>query len=392
MIILSGRLSDYVEFAKAKSKGCFVSIKLYRFIWALLLLVSPMNVSAQQEEYDAQRLADILKISDMVEAYYRINKHYPFVHEPQIEVINILIGDSNLSHFPATVPYQMLESELQQTLGINAVLPKNPDTDGLPYIYATNGQFYYVSAFLFHKKPYAWEQGRNVNKVEVTNSPRRETQSHKPSYLRHVVKYGADDASKQANLFKALEKRNFNAAAALIDSGANLSPTCEFNHRCQPLATASMEGDLELMEFLIDQGADLDGSNAHYDVPLIYALSYGHIEAAELLIEAGANVNLPNAFGISPFIGATAGGNNELIMLMIEKGADLNKNYFLRVSSAQLGDKNSRPLEFAIKHNQSDIVSLLLNAGADPGLQATTGETISELGRKSQNELIRIQF
>lgn len=348
--------------------------------------------SAQQEEYDAQRLNDILAISDMVEAYYEINNHYPWVKEPQLETINIFISDNIPPQLPPSAPYQMLEAELQNTLGSEAVLPKDPEDNGLLYQYATNGRNYYVAAYIYHKKPYAWEQGRHINKVEITSSPSLKTQSHKPDYLRHVLKFGPDDADRQAKLFQALQIHDFDNAALLLNNGANLSPTCGFNHRCQPLATAAKEGDLELMKFLIDNGADLDGYNAYDDVALIYALENQQIEAAKLLVKSGANINIPNAFGFSPFIGATAYGNVELTTLMIQRGAELDRNYLVRVGDAKPGKKSMRPLEFAIKFKQPKIVSMLLDAGADPSLHTISGETIAEFGRNSEDRAIRQLF
>jgi len=355
---------------------------------------SAQQVSAPsaQQENDAQRLKDILAISDMVEAYYEINSHYPWVEEPQAETINIFISDNIPPNFPPSAPYQLLEAELQKTLGTDAVLPKDPEDDGLLYQYATNGINYFVAAYLYNTQPYAWEQGRHANKVEITNSPNLETQSHRPYYLRHVIKFGPDDANKQAEFIEALQEHKFDAAAAMLKNGANPSPTCAPNYRCQPLATAAMDGDLEVMKFLIDNGADLDGYNSYDDVALIYALENQQIEAAKLLVESGANVNIPNAFGFSPFVGAPASGDVELLTLMIQNGADLNKNFHISVGDPEPGEKGPLPLEVAIRYGQPDIISSLLSSGADPSMHTSSGETIAELGRKSESEAIRQLF
>ena len=109
----------------------------------------------------------------------------------------------------------------------------------------------------------------------------------------------------------------------------------DFNHNCQTLASAAEAGDLELMKFMIANGADLDGRNAWYDVALISAFEGLQFDAVKLLVESGANVNIPNAFGTSPYIAATMVGDMELIVLLIENGADLNKNYHNTTSSAK---------------------------------------------------------
>jgi TPR repeat protein/ankyrin repeat protein len=381
--------ADIAE-AQRRAGVCFASN--YQDCYQNTASVQQAGALSDQQENDAQRLKDILAISDMVEAYYEINNHYPWVKEPQAETINIFISDNIPPNFPPSAPYQLLEAELQKTLGTDAVFPKDPEDDGLLYQYATNGINYFVAAYLYNTQPYAWEQGRHANKVEITNSPNLETQSHRPYYLRHVIKFGPDDANKQAEFIEALQEHKFDAAAAMLKNGANPSPTCAPNYRCQPLATAAMDGDLEVMKFLIDNGADLDGYNSYDDVALIYALENQQFEAAKLLVESGANVNIPNAFGFSPFVGSPASGDVELLTLMIQNGAELNKNFHISVGDPEPGEKGPLPLEVAIRYGQPDIISSLLSSGADPSMHTSSGETIAELGRKSESEAIRQLF
>lgn len=375
------------------------------------------HTSPKQLEYDAQRMRDILAVSDMVEAFHEINGHYPVVKEHQLEVVHFYISDNVPEHYPAAQPYQTLEAELQKTLGKDAILPKNPDPYGTPYQYATNGENYRVAAYLHHKKSYAWNQGYHANKIEVTNHPVLEWRSYRPQYLRHVLKFGPDDPTKQAAFVAALLARNFDEAAVMLKNGANPSPTCKPNYRCHPLATAAMNGDLEIMNFLIKNGADLDGYNSYNDVALIYALENFQLEAAKLLVESGADVNIPNAFGMSPFVGASMLGDPDLLTSMIENGAFLDKSYIVLAGELGLDNKSVRPLTFAISLNEripaamrsdgeSDVaiadqlsemniprmISVLLAAGADPSLRTPNGETITEFGRKSKDPAIRQLF
>jgi hypothetical protein len=395
--------------------SALVSLPLIGFVIYLGYLG---HTSPKQLEYDAQRMRDILAISDMVEAYYEINNHYPLVKEPQSEMINVFISDNIPEFYPPSPPYQSLEAELQKTLGEDVVLPKDPSEDGRPYQYATNGANFYVAAILFHKKSFAWDQGYHANKIEVTSSPNLQARSYRPDYLRHIIRFGPDDANTQAEFIEALQEHNFDVAATLLKNGANPSPMCKPNHRCQPLATAAMNGDLEVMKFLINNGADLDGYNSYNDVALIYALENRQLAAAKLLVESGANVNIPNAFGISPFIGASNIGDTDLLTSMIQNGADLDGNYSILVEDGS--EKGPRPLTAAIlmgrelsklrvsmsskgesveaitavlaELNLPGIIALLLAAGADPSLQSTFGVSITELGRKSDNRAIRELF
>ena len=82
-----------------------------------------------------------------------MKKHYPLVKSPQPKMVVSVISDNIPENFASSIPYQDLETELKQELGKNIILPKDPEENGLFYQYATDGQNYYVSAFLYHSKP-----------------------------------------------------------------------------------------------------------------------------------------------------------------------------------------------------------------------------------------------
>jgi RNA polymerase sigma factor (sigma-70 family) len=67
------------------------------------------------------------------------------------------------------------------------------------------------------------------------------------------------------------------------------------------LYTAAGMGDLQTVEKLIQEGHDVNlKDRASGFTPLMYAASAGHVDAVKLLVEQGANVNFTNAGGLSP--------------------------------------------------------------------------------------------
>ena len=194
----------------------------------------------------------------------------------------------------------------------------------------------------------------------------------------------------QRDLLDAAADGNIAQVKELIKKGARLNPMCPPNYICQPLPYASENGDISMMQLLIDEGADVNGRNAYGDTPLIYALGRKQIEAVKLLIKSGADVNQPNAFGITPFMGVCAGDNIELVKLFAEHGGDPNLQFEDRTSSAGKppGGGGVTALMMAAEYGTADIVKLLMDIGADKNLKDAEGLTALDCAKKSGDAAI----
>lgn len=58
-----------------------------------------------------------------------------------------------------------------------------------------------------------------------------------------------------------------------------------------PIHEAAVTGDVELVEMLIANGADVDDRDVHGYTPLLLAIQEGHTDIAKVLIKNGADVN-----------------------------------------------------------------------------------------------------
>jgi len=58
-----------------------------------------------------------------------------------------------------------------------------------------------------------------------------------------------------------------------------------------PIHEAAVAGDVELVEMLIENGADVDARDVHGYTPLILAIQAGHTDIAKVLVTHGADVN-----------------------------------------------------------------------------------------------------
>lgn len=67
-----------------------------------------------------------------------------------------------------------------------------------------------------------------------------------------------------------------------------------------PLQIASLEGNAEIVEVLLEAGCDLTCMNIDKDTPLIDAVENGHLDVVKLLLKAGADPRQGNAKGEYP--------------------------------------------------------------------------------------------
>lgn len=66
-----------------------------------------------------------------------------------------------------------------------------------------------------------------------------------------------------------------------------------------PLHLAAQLGHLPMIQFLIDNNADVDLTDTQGNTPLHYASAYGHVDVIKALLEAGCHVNGRNAEGFT---------------------------------------------------------------------------------------------
>lgn len=176
-------------------------------------------------------------------------------------------------------------------------------------------------------------------------------------------------ASFLATLYiAAIRSNNLNLVRRLLS--ANIDINAISNVGVAPLHEAASENNMEIVKFLLDNGAVLDLCNEGKITPLRYALDFGqNLDMAKFLLNQGADKNVfdfPNIeTGETSLHIAIQNNNLEVVQFLIEQGINVNvmsKNYVL-------------PLQYAIEKNCDDIVRLLLDHGADVKAVDGKGET-----------------
>ena len=84
--------------------------------------------------------------------------------------------------------------------------------------------------------------------------------------------------------------------------------------------------ELRRVRLLIEEGADKDqGNDSHGDTPLRQASRNGHLNVVQYLVEQGASLDKTNRSGVTPLYGAAFSGHLEITRYLLEQGADRDK-------------------------------------------------------------------
>ena len=129
---------------------------------------------------------------------------------------------------------------------------------------------------------------------------------------------------------------------------------------------AARRGDLARMQRLVVDGSDVNAKSTNDETPLIIASLEGQGEIVSYLLQRGADIDARNKSGMLALHAAAYGGHRDIVALLIVKGAPVN-------------DAGNRfgvtPLHVAAEENHVDVVELLLQRGADPALVERNGYT-----------------
>lgn len=157
---------------------------------------------------------------------------------------------------------------------------------------------------------------------------------------------------------------------------------------------------LKSASLLISAGADINHVDAFGESPLRVSVRVNNVVLAKLLIKSGADLNYRRSPDFAFQVGDTIlmeavdqsvfCKSTELLQLLLESGADPNiRNEMDYDGYCEMrggcGWRGYSPLTYAARHGYANIVSLLLQHGAEPNLPRTDGETALLLARKHRH-------
>jgi ankyrin repeat protein len=162
------------------------------------------------------------------------------------------------------------------------------------------------------------------------------------------------------------------AVAALLEAGAN--PDLADGANRTPLMHAAFQGHEEAVRLLLAKGADANVVASSDFTALDYALKTGQLACAKLLQEKGAKMG--DIASVMSFI--CNDGNVEACRIALANRPKLD-----------VPDGNGMtPLMYAAMRGNDALVSLLLEAGADPKVANGAGKTAASMAAAGGHEAI----
>ncbi len=221
---------------------------------------------------------------------------------------------------------------------------------------------------------------------------------------RVLLAHGADvnarsDDARTALMIAAGKPGGVATVKLLLAKGAKTNPNSNPGGESSPLLESALAGDAEIMQALLDKGAELkdvaglslawsagagcrkciDMLVAHHPEPKEYTIALSQVAVlndpalVKLMLDHGADVNAADPTGRTPLMYAAVSDALpvEQVKLLLDKKADLNA----KSQHPKSGDSGRTALDLARMHGNTPVVELLLKSGAVSGNADSGQET-----------------
>ena len=198
------------------------------------------------------------------------------------------------------------------------------------------------------------------------------------------------DRTNYPALHMACYERNFAAVKLLVTHDADINNTKSTNNRSPLIAVlaspGSSQGRLEIAEYLVNQGSDVNYCDYYRSAALSYVLRRNiapkniELEQREFdfvmfLLGKGAELDQSGGYGHLVFEAAACNNVKTLEYLIEVKGVDINLQNVAKYT----------PLMFASQYNCREAAEYLLQNNADRELKNNDGKTAFDLAIKYDN-------
>jgi len=265
---------------------------------------------------------------------------------------------------------------LERGVDVNA-----PDKDHDTALHSASdfGRIEIARVLLDHGANVNMENERGETPLHIVSRGKYDSQEHGVGIARLLLERGVDVNAQNKDYNTALHSAAFRGrleiVQVLLDQGANANTE---NDRCDAPLIHGLRGEYYSQEhtlcvthiFLV-HGVDTNAQNKQYNTALHFACYFGKIEITQILLDHGTNANLENEQGETPLHLVSRGEYDSqehgvgTARLLLERGVDVN---------ARKKNK-ATPLHSAAFKGRLEIARVLLDHGANVNAENERGET-----------------
>jgi ankyrin repeat protein len=185
---------------------------------------------------------------------------------------------------------------------------------------------------------------------------------------------GGEQAEPDATLADAVVAGDHELARSIVESGAD--PDEPRRSGLTPLMRAAARDDAAMVEILLDGGADLEATDPGGLTPAHVAAQANAAATLEVLVEAGADVTITSKSGMGTLHHAAELGSVEVIERLDALGIDLDtRSEAITQGHGYPRDTGPTALSIAVRAGQIEAVEALLSLGADVEAMSGAGHT-----------------
>ncbi|KAJ7298032.1 hypothetical protein O6H91_Y020900 [Diphasiastrum complanatum] len=180
------------------------------------------------------------------------------------------------------------------------------------------------------------------------------------------------DAHAQ-QLYEAVLDGDTFVVAGLIAKEPQLVNRTAHYRQLAPLHLAASNSQFDVMNILLQQGANVNAISHIGQTPLMLACKAGSLACVQQLLEHGANVlSFDTSYSRTPLHYAAKGGHTECVkrLLIAAQTGTVNDSWYINVRDA----KGTTPLHLAARRGHLAVLKVLLDNGAlVSAIASTTG-------------------
>lgn len=213
-----------------------------------------------------------------------------------------------------------------------------------PAIGFVNNMIEYISSYLgYNSVPNNPHLGYN----SMLNNPHND-------HVRQLIKRDTLNIINHRGktpLTDAVMLQNKSLAECLIFHKADINK-CDGLHT--PLIWSAISGDLPMVKFLLDNNADIEGTNTKGSTALLWAICNNRIKTAKYLIKNKAEIDVINNNNITPLMIAAWKNYRNIVKYLVKNNANMELK----------DDKGRSALTIAINENNYNVVKYLTESGS----------------------------